>query len=245
MKKTAIALALMAVSATSQAATLTAGSTYDMSINTTGSCFAFGDCTTLVDNVAAGAVISIATTDDGAGGVNFSVTSATDMTYTGTPGGLFTMTNIGGTGSVDAAGNISYTPTGRLGSAQFFAYLGTPAWNIDNVSPNQAPGYVGFTSGSMTNQAFVDTDADSVADTWVAGDTVAGATLDAGLNATIVSAGTIGSAWQSFANTPYTEVWSVSFTDTTPSAVPVPAAVWLFGSGLVGLAGVARRRKTA
>ena len=28
------------------------------------------------------------------------------------------------------------------------------------------------------------------------------------------------------------------------SAVPVPAAVWLFGSGLVGLAGVARRKKS-
>jgi len=28
-----------------------------------------------------------------------------------------------------------------------------------------------------------------------------------------------------------------------PPAVPVPAAVWLFGSGLVGLAGIARRRK--
>jgi len=26
------------------------------------------------------------------------------------------------------------------------------------------------------------------------------------------------------------------------SAVPVPAAVWLFGSGLIGLLGVARRR---
>lgn len=31
----------------------------------------------------------------------------------------------------------------------------------------------------------------------------------------------------------------------TPSAVPVPAAVWLFGSGLLGLVGVARRRKAA
>ena len=27
------------------------------------------------------------------------------------------------------------------------------------------------------------------------------------------------------------------------SAVPVPAAVWLFGSGLIGLIGVARRKK--
>jgi len=29
----------------------------------------------------------------------------------------------------------------------------------------------------------------------------------------------------------------------TPSEVPVPAAVWLFGSGLLGLVGVARRKK--
>jgi hypothetical protein len=28
-----------------------------------------------------------------------------------------------------------------------------------------------------------------------------------------------------------------------PSAIPVPAAVWLFGSGLIGLVGMARRRK--
>jgi len=31
----------------------------------------------------------------------------------------------------------------------------------------------------------------------------------------------------------------------TISAVPVPAAVWLFGSGMIGLVGVARRRKAA
>ena len=32
---------------------------------------------------------------------------------------------------------------------------------------------------------------------------------------------------------------------TNVSAIPVPAAVWLFGSGLLGLVGIAHRRKTA
>lgn len=30
-----------------------------------------------------------------------------------------------------------------------------------------------------------------------------------------------------------------------PSAVPVPAAVWLMGSGLMALVGIGRRRKVA
>lgn len=34
-----------------------------------------------------------------------------------------------------------------------------------------------------------------------------------------------------------------SITIVDPAPVPVPAAVWLFGSGLIGLAGIARRRK--
>ena len=35
----------------------------------------------------------------------------------------------------------------------------------------------------------------------------------------------------------------LSGTIGAPSAIPVPAAVWLFGSGLLGLVGVARRKK--
>ena len=35
----------------------------------------------------------------------------------------------------------------------------------------------------------------------------------------------------------------VSWLLVRPTVVPVPAAVWLFGSGLIGLIGVARRKK--
>lgn len=40
-------------------------------------------------------------------------------------------------------------------------------------------------------------------------------------------------------------VWAVRDGDVGASVVPVPAAVWLFGSGLLGLIGVARRQKAA
>lgn len=43
-----------------------------------------------------------------------------------------------------------------------------------------------------------------------------------------------------------TGYWYIEGSYTTAtSEVPVPAAVWLFGSGLIGLAGIARRRKAA
>ena len=38
---------------------------------------------------------------------------------------------------------------------------------------------------------------------------------------------------------------NLTFAANTVSAVPLPAAVWLFGSGLMGLVGVSRRRKAA
>ncbi len=36
-----------------------------------------------------------------------------------------------------------------------------------------------------------------------------------------------------------------ALTLTTPAAVPVPAAVWMFGTALLGMVGISRKRKTA
>jgi hypothetical protein len=38
--------------------------------------------------------------------------------------------------------------------------------------------------------------------------------------------------------------WAVQSGDVGSSAVPLPAAVWLFGSGLLGLIGVVKRKNT-
>jgi len=47
------------------------------------------------------------------------------------------------------------------------------------------------------------------------------------------------------ANFDITSIHIDSFVPTPGPAVPVPAAVWLFGSGLLGLVGIARRKKKA
>lgn len=49
----------------------------------------------------------------------------------------------------------------------------------------------------------------------------------------------------SWTGVPYPTVAHVTFSQIEPSAVPVPAAAWLFGSAMLGLAGVARKRKAA
>ena len=53
-----------------------------------------------------------------------------------------------------------------------------------------------------------------------------------------------GGSWTS-TGTQYNGIISTVTVSTLSAAVPVPAAAWLFGSALIGLAGVGRKRKMA
>lgn len=55
----------------------------------------------------------------------------------------------------------------------------------------------------------------------------------------LVSAGNMGSSWGAFDGTPYSEIYHITLT-TRDVVIPVPAAVWLMGSGLIWLLGCTR-----
>lgn len=172
-------------------------------------------------------------------GGNLSVTSYSQDSYLNTAGGTFYLrapdvSSMGG--SIDAAGNMTFDPTGRRAvAAAFSTALGENPWNMDNTSDGLGTGlYEQFTTGASSNRQKGAS----------AGFTLTGSTLqDAGSGiwtGTLVSAGNTGAAWGSNDASQYSEVFNVAITP-----VPAPAAVWLFGSGLAGLLGVARRRKSS
>ncbi|MDB4516177.1 VPLPA-CTERM sorting domain-containing protein [Crocinitomicaceae bacterium] len=260
-KKTAISAALglamgLGLAGQALAATLTAGS-YTMTIRETpeyiagtnlpdvgcvgsvcsNSSFTFGGFPSLTGSqrmVDSGATVGGAggIGGDGVAGVidfdvdaagNFSITSFSVDTIAGTAAGSFAQYTLDPStmsGSIDAAGSIIFTPTDRIANTSGPVITANPFNFSDATNTTWQP----FTTAAQTG---------------LAGDVVGQALDDAG-HAVLVSATAVGSNWGTFAGGTYYEVWSV---DITPSAIPVPAAVWLFGSGLLGLVGVARRKK--
>lgn len=144
----------------------------------------------------------------------------------------------GFSGSIDEFGNMVFTPEGRLGAGDgpVGGFIGR--WVIDlEVS---GPGGVGtgdypwssFSTGSQSNQGSI-----------INGTACSGAA--GSYSCTLVNTGQVGTGdWGSAGEgNPFTEVWKIDLVrigDAT--VVPVPAAIWLFGSGLIGLVGVARRK---
>ena len=192
-------------------------------------------------------------------GGSFSVSSFSVDAIFATAGGTFVQyvcspTLCGTTalmsGSIDqTSGAMSFTPTLRLGAISAPSVFFDNAWNIDDAVPpcssvtgcasNGNTTWSSFTTGSSSNASGTINGAAIVAIGDVNGDSVTD------YAAILVSASAVGTQWGGFASVPYVETWSVQLLSQPTTVIPIPAAAWLFGSGLLGLAAVARRKKKA
>lgn len=271
MKKSAIVLALGAAfggMSAANAALLQAGSTGTITVER--ACFTFGTCAIggtgdVTDNgilvngigssIAGDGIRGIMNFTVGADGNSFSLTSFNMDAYTGTAGGNFVtrMVDVSGAGgTISDTGEMILDLTGRTGLAQFFTvFPGEQPWNLDTHGATQAlcaPGtgkYTLFTTGNST--AIDCINGGTVVDitgSALVGSVAAGQYTGSG---TLVSAGNVGDKWGAFDGTPYSEIFQVTVTGTANggTVIPIPAAVWLLGSGLLGLVGVARRKKAS
>lgn len=261
MKKTLLAssVALLLGAGAANAAFLQPGSTGTISL--TAGCFTFGNCT--IDGVGPDDVVDNAFTVRGAGigiagdsqvgsisftvggdGNTLTIDSFQQDSYTNTSGGTFALNvNAGNSsGFISDTGDVTLSME-RFGFPNFFSYLDNSIWNVDNSATiaGQGDATTGvldpWTSGSDSHwtPGTPGTPAASGSGTALTG----GAGTWTG---TVVNFGNIGAAWTAFDGTPYTEKFNITVSGV--AAVPVPAAVWLFGSGLLGLVGVARRKKS-
>ena len=101
-----------------------------------------------------------------------------------------------------------------------------------SFSPD-TPGFSSYTATNIDSAAFISLagNADFMLGLWD------GVMWNAD-NGNPIPLNTAGTAWTVSFVTSQGNIWGVDMT-----LVPVPAAVWLFGSGLLGLVGVARRRR--
>ena len=225
MKKTAIATALFAISGVAQAATVS-------SITITGGHFSMGQSYTA-------ATCSSATSQDFGSCHELAVGTANTLT-------------AGDTGSAKADTG-SFSPDiahfAYFGAAQVTSGLATSAtaaqdandWGsgfqgttgVGTIDLNLG-GYYANWNGTNFLQGTDTTGANGTSTS--ASGTTSGNTFDLEYSSYITGGSFDGQ----------TGFWHLqgTFTEAAPE-VPVPAAVWLFGSGLLGLVGVARRKKVA
>ena len=153
----------------------------------------------------------------------------------GTAGGTFVEYGSLSGGTIDqTTGTMSLDTTGRLGSvSNYESSLYDEPWNIPDATPGVYTPLITGTSSNYNASAAADTTGSITGHTIVSNG-------DGTYNVILVSASDVGSAWGGFDGNPYMETWNVHL-----APVPIPAAAWLFGSGLIGLVGIARRKKSS
>lgn len=158
-------------------------------------------------------------------------------TIFGTAGGNFAQYIAGNdysgfSGSIDNAGLMTFAMPGRFGAIDGPTGGVVGPWNFEPAASGGA--LTTFTTGTSADPGTGS----------INGVNCSGAAGN--YSCTLVSAGAVGDAWGTFTGNPYYEVWKLDLVRIGDAAVvPVPAAVWLFGSGLLGMVSVARRKKQA
>jgi len=179
--------------------------------------------------------------------VNF-VSYSSDTTLGTTLGNIAQYGPVTGGGVIDQnTGALTLTPTGRLAASSIFASLYDLPFYVDDVDC--------ATSGCVSNgnTAWSSLTTGSASTSQIGGPTVTinGAPVTAlgdidgdGLadySAIVVSGGEFGTHWGGAAGAAFFEVKNIRLEYASP--IPIPAAAWLFISGLLGFAGIVQRKR--
>ena len=193
----------------------------------------------VIDNAIGGQVTGSSTIDGSnivMGGAGWSRSIVADLT-----GGDQLQTTVC---SNCQAGHVTMTANNSIGTG-IFSYSGSA---ID------LSGYTGLffdwgadLQGASVDIIFHDASTSNIVASWSSLADTGGSSP-----AELVTQATMGIAWGSLDSTAITRIDFVvngvanmdTIIDNITAVVPVPAAVWLFGSGLLGLVGFARKRKS-
>lgn len=194
-----------------------------------------------------------------AGGTFVQYGSITGGTVTGTGGMTLDVTGRLGAvgGSFPGPGDL-HDERWNVNDFNSLAGGGTTA-TPDGTGPNGNTAWTTFTTGAAQNAStqgnvttpganssglgFLNANAITGAEAVSIGDVNSDGMTD--YRIILVSASHVGSDFGGFFGASYLEAWNVNLISQPAAAVPIPAAAWLFGSGLLGLATIARRKKKA